>query len=115
MCLCVYYRAGKTEVLTDDLQAADKHVEQIRAALVGLNKRLGTKPNESSTQEPTYKEKRVVRIFTFLKLIVVYIFQSSFLEVYISIKNYRTYRFKFELLSLQFLLIKIGQQILLFF
>ncbi|OAD61675.1 Rho GTPase-activating protein 17 [Eufriesea mexicana] len=33
-------RAGKTEVLTDDLQAADKHVDQIRMALIGLSKRL---------------------------------------------------------------------------
>lgn len=74
MCLCVSHRAGKTEVLTDDLQAADKHVEQIRAALNGLNKRLGTKPNESSTQEPAYKEKRLVSIFTFLKLNIVCIF-----------------------------------------
>ncbi|CAB0041670.1 unnamed protein product [Trichogramma brassicae] len=38
-----FSRAEKTEVLTDDLQAADKHVEQIRAALVGLNKRLSNK------------------------------------------------------------------------
>lgn len=52
-------RAGKTEVLTDDLQAADKHVEQIRAALTGLNKRLGNLPNQTVTQE-AFKEKRLV-------------------------------------------------------
>ncbi|XP_058797155.1 rho GTPase-activating protein 44-like isoform X2 [Phymastichus coffea] len=53
-----FSRAGKTEVLTDDLQAADKHVEQIRAALMGLNKRLG-KPSESSMQDSAHKEKRL--------------------------------------------------------
>jgi hypothetical protein len=57
------YRAGKTEVLTDDLQAADKHVEQIRAALMGLSKRFGNKPSESNTQDLAYKEKRLVSIF----------------------------------------------------
>ncbi|XP_014223103.1 rho GTPase-activating protein 44-like [Trichogramma pretiosum] len=53
-----FSRAEKTEVLTDDLQAADKHVEQIRAALVGLNKRLSNKSSES-TKEDTHKEKRL--------------------------------------------------------
>ena len=57
------FRAGKTEVLTDDLQAADKHVEHIRAALIGLNKRLGNKPSESNIQDPIHKEKRLVSIF----------------------------------------------------
>lgn len=54
-----FSRAGKTEVLTDDLQAADKHVEQIRAALTGLSKRLGNQPNQAFTQEPAFKEKRL--------------------------------------------------------
>ena len=54
------FRAGKTEVLTDDLQAADKHVEQIRAALNGLSKRFGNLPNQTVAQDPTYKEKRLV-------------------------------------------------------
>ncbi|OXU23218.1 hypothetical protein TSAR_001023 [Trichomalopsis sarcophagae] len=55
-----FSRAGKTEVLTDDLQAADKHVDQIRAALVGLSKRLATnKPSESNTQDSAHKEKRL--------------------------------------------------------
>lgn len=54
------FRAGKTEVLTDDLQAADKHVEQIRAALTGLSKRLGNNQNQTVTQDPAYKDKRLV-------------------------------------------------------
>lgn len=53
-------RAGRTEVLTDDLVAADKHVEQIRAALTGLSKRLGNPPNQTITQDPALKEKRLV-------------------------------------------------------
>ncbi|XP_057323053.1 rho GTPase-activating protein 44-like isoform X2 [Microplitis mediator] len=54
-----FSRAGKTEVLTDDLQAADKHVDQIRAALTGLSKRLGTLPNQTNVLDPAYKEKRL--------------------------------------------------------
>ncbi|XP_012271753.1 rho GTPase-activating protein 44 isoform X2 [Orussus abietinus] len=54
-----FSRAGKTEVLTDDLQAADKHVEQIRAALIGLSKRLGNPPNQAVAQDPAHKEKRL--------------------------------------------------------
>ncbi|XP_076389126.1 rho GTPase-activating protein 44 isoform X2 [Megachile rotundata] len=54
-----FSRAGKTEVLTDDLQAADKHVEQIRLALIGLNKRLGNLPNQIITQDSVVKEKRL--------------------------------------------------------
>ncbi|XP_034187751.1 rho GTPase-activating protein 44 isoform X2 [Osmia lignaria lignaria] len=54
-----FSRAGKTEVLTDDLQAADKHVEQIRIALIGLNKRFGNIPNQTITQDSTVKEKRL--------------------------------------------------------
>ncbi|KAK0081913.1 hypothetical protein PV325_011383 [Microctonus aethiopoides] len=54
-----FSRAGKTEVLTDDLQAADKHVDQIRAALTALSKRLGTPPNQTIAQDPAHKEKRL--------------------------------------------------------
>ncbi|CAK9826909.1 Rho GTPase-activating protein 17 [Anthophora retusa] len=54
-----FSRAGKTEVLTDDLQAADKHVEQIRMALIGLNKRLGNPSNQAMTQDLALKEKRL--------------------------------------------------------
>ncbi|XP_011637108.1 SH3 domain-binding protein 1-like isoform X1 [Pogonomyrmex barbatus] len=54
-----FSRAGRTEVLTDDLVAADKHVEQIRAALTGLSKRLGNPPNQTITQDPALKEKRL--------------------------------------------------------
>ncbi|CAL7940842.1 unnamed protein product [Xylocopa violacea] len=54
-----FSRAGKTEVLTDDLQAADKHVEQIRMTLIGLNKRLGSPPNQAMTQDLALKEKRL--------------------------------------------------------
>ncbi|XP_017878987.1 rho GTPase-activating protein 44-like isoform X2 [Ceratina calcarata] len=54
-----FSRAGKTEVLTDDLQAADKHVEQIKNALLGLNKRFGNPPNQATTQDPVLKEKRL--------------------------------------------------------
>ncbi|CAK9815978.1 Rho GTPase-activating protein 44 [Anthophora plagiata] len=54
-----FSRAGKTEVLTDDLQAADKHVEQIRMALIGLNKRLGNPSNQAMTQDLAVKEKRL--------------------------------------------------------
>lgn len=64
---CVYCRAGKTEVLTDDLQAADKHVDQIRAALTALSKRLGTPPNQTIAQDPAHKEKRLVWLHTLLK------------------------------------------------
>lgn len=63
--LCVS-RAGKTEVLTDDLQAADKHVEQIRAALMGLSKRLANKPSESNTLDLAHKEKRLVSIYVLI-------------------------------------------------
>ncbi|XP_025992134.2 rho GTPase-activating protein 44 isoform X2 [Solenopsis invicta] len=52
-----FSRAGRTEVLTDDLVATDKHVEQIRAALTGLSKRLGNPPNQA--QDPALKEKRL--------------------------------------------------------
>ncbi|XP_076671081.1 rho GTPase-activating protein 44 isoform X2 [Andrena cerasifolii] len=54
-----FSRAGKTEVLTDDLQAADKHVEQIRLALIGLSKRLGSPPNQATAQDVAFKEKRL--------------------------------------------------------
>ncbi|KOX67551.1 Rho GTPase-activating protein 17 [Melipona quadrifasciata] len=54
-----FSRAGKTEVLTDDLQAADKHVDQIRMALIGLNKRLGNPPNQAMIQDVALKEKRL--------------------------------------------------------
>ncbi|XP_051160084.1 rho GTPase-activating protein 44-like isoform X2 [Leptopilina boulardi] len=54
-----FSRAGKTEVLTDDLQAADKHVEQIRGALNGLSKRFGNLPNQAVAQDCVYKEKRL--------------------------------------------------------
>lgn len=55
-------RAGKTEVLTDDLHAADKHVDQIRAALTGLSKRLCNIPSQSGAQDPAHKEKRLVSL-----------------------------------------------------
>lgn len=58
-------RAGKTEVLTDDLQAADKHVDQIRLALIGLNKRLGNLPNQTMTQDLALKEKRLVKLIKY--------------------------------------------------
>ncbi|XP_020300532.1 rho GTPase-activating protein 44-like isoform X2 [Pseudomyrmex gracilis] len=54
-----FSRAGKTEVLTDDLVAADKHVEQIRAALTGLSKRFGNIQNQANTQDHAIKEKRL--------------------------------------------------------
>ncbi|XP_063981616.1 rho GTPase-activating protein 44-like isoform X1 [Diachasmimorpha longicaudata] len=54
-----FSRAGKTEVLTDDLQAADKHVELIRNALTGLSKRLGTPPSAALAQDTSLKEKRL--------------------------------------------------------
>ncbi|XP_076242658.1 rho GTPase-activating protein 44 isoform X2 [Calliopsis andreniformis] len=54
-----FSRAGKTEVLTDDLQAADKHVEQIRLALIGLSKRLGNPPSQTVTQDVAFKEKKL--------------------------------------------------------
>ncbi|XP_076652751.1 rho GTPase-activating protein 44 isoform X2 [Halictus rubicundus] len=54
-----FSRAGKTEVLTDDLQAADKHVEQIRLALIGLSKRLANPPNQAIAQDVAIKEKRL--------------------------------------------------------
>ncbi|XP_076162386.1 rho GTPase-activating protein 44 isoform X2 [Ptiloglossa arizonensis] len=54
-----FSRAGKTEVLTDDLQAADKHVEQIRMALIGLSKRLANPPNQAVAQDVAFKEKRL--------------------------------------------------------
>ncbi|XP_070517951.1 rho GTPase-activating protein 44 isoform X3 [Cardiocondyla obscurior] len=54
-----FSRAGRTEVLTDDLVAADKHVDQIRAALTGLSKRLGNPPNQTITQDSALKEKRL--------------------------------------------------------
>ncbi|XP_054015019.1 rho GTPase-activating protein 44-like isoform X1 [Hylaeus anthracinus] len=53
-----FSRAGKTEVLTDDLQAADKHVEQIRMALIGLSKRLANPLNQAVTQDVAFKDKR---------------------------------------------------------
>lgn len=49
-------------MLTDDLQAADKHVDQIRAALTGLSKRLATLPTQTNVSDPAYKEKRLVCI-----------------------------------------------------
>ncbi|XP_015428750.1 PREDICTED: rho GTPase-activating protein 44-like isoform X2 [Dufourea novaeangliae] len=54
-----FSRAGKTEVLTDDLQAVDKHVEQIRLALVGLSKRLVTNPPNQTVAQDVIKEKRL--------------------------------------------------------
>ncbi|XP_067212728.1 rho GTPase-activating protein 44-like isoform X3 [Linepithema humile] len=54
-----FSRAGRTEVLTDDLVDADKHVDQIRAALTGLSKRLGNPPNQAITQDQALKEKRL--------------------------------------------------------
>ena len=49
-------RAGKTEVLSDDLQDADRKVEYIRSACSNMGKKLG--PMYSGGQES--KEKRMV-------------------------------------------------------
>ncbi|XP_076299361.1 rho GTPase-activating protein 44 isoform X1 [Lasioglossum baleicum] len=61
-----FSRAGKTEVLTDDLQAADKHVEQIRLALIGLSKRLTNPPNQAIAQDGAIKEKRLKKCPEFI-------------------------------------------------
>lgn len=68
-------------MLTDDLQAADKHVEQIRAALTGLNKRLGNPPNQTVTQE-AFKEKRLVNIIC----IVLIIASEYYIYIYMFLK-----------------------------
>lgn len=57
-------------MLTDDLQAADKHVEQIRAALTGLSKRLGNPPNQTVTQD-AFKEKRLVNLIYIILTIMI--------------------------------------------
>ncbi|XP_078041212.1 rho GTPase-activating protein 17 isoform X4 [Augochlora pura] len=54
-----FSRAGKTEVLTDDLQSVDKHIEQIRLALTGLSKRLANPPNQATAQDVASIEKRL--------------------------------------------------------
>lgn len=54
-------------MLTDDLQAADKHVELIRNALTGLSKRLGTPPSAALAQDTSLKEKRLVISYLPLK------------------------------------------------
>lgn len=64
-------------MLTDDLQAADKHVDQIRLALIGLNKRLGNLPNQTMTQDSALKEKRLVKLIKFLYVIIIIFFNYS--------------------------------------
>ncbi|XP_012538767.1 rho GTPase-activating protein 44 isoform X2 [Monomorium pharaonis] len=54
-----FSRTGKTEMLTDDLVPVDKHVEHISTALTRLSKRLGNLSNQTVTQDPALKEKRL--------------------------------------------------------
>ena len=49
------FRAGKTEVLSDDLQEADRKVEYIRTACSNMGKKLG--PMYSGQES---REKRMV-------------------------------------------------------
>lgn len=52
-------RAGKTEVLSDDLQAADKRVEFIRLACQNAAKKLSSSL-QTQGQDITAREKRLV-------------------------------------------------------
>jgi hypothetical protein len=51
------FRAGKTEVLSDDLQEADRKVEYISRACGNTSKKMGTL---CSSQDAS-REKRLVR------------------------------------------------------
>lgn len=55
----VLYRAGKTEVLSDDLQAADKRVEFIRLACQNTSKKLSGSL-QTQGQDTNAREKRLV-------------------------------------------------------
>lgn len=59
ICVFCIHRAGKTEVLSDDLQAADKRVEFIRLACQNTSKKLSGSL-QTQGQDTNAREKRLV-------------------------------------------------------
>lgn len=56
------HRSGKEEALTDELQNADRKVEQLRNALQLVSKRLSTGAGNTQGQDPSAREKRLKKL-----------------------------------------------------
>lgn len=59
-------RSGKGEALTDELQTADRKVEQLRNALQLVSKRLATGAGSTQGQDPAAREKRLKKLPEYL-------------------------------------------------
>ncbi|XP_063380801.1 rho GTPase-activating protein 44-like [Cydia fagiglandana] len=57
-----FSRGGKGEALTDELQTADRKVEQLRNALQLVSKRLATGAGGTQGQDPAAREKRLKKL-----------------------------------------------------
>ncbi|XP_073945144.1 rho GTPase-activating protein 44-like [Choristoneura fumiferana] len=61
-----FSRSGKGEALTDELQTADRKVEQLRNALQLVSKRLATGAGSTQGQDPAAREKRLKKLPEYL-------------------------------------------------
>ncbi|XP_059045364.1 rho GTPase-activating protein 44-like [Achroia grisella] len=61
-----FSRSGKGEALTDELQTADRKVEQLRNALQLISKRLSTGAGSTQGQDPSAREKRLKKLPEYL-------------------------------------------------
>lgn len=61
-----FSRSGKGEALTDELQTADRKVEQLRHALQLISKRLATGAGSTQGQDPAAREKRLKKLPEYL-------------------------------------------------
>ncbi|GBP65177.1 Rho GTPase-activating protein 44 [Eumeta japonica] len=61
-----FSRSGKGETLTDELQLADRKVEQLRNALQLVSKRLSTGAGNTQGQDPAAREKRLKKLPEYL-------------------------------------------------
>lgn len=64
--LFIISRSGKGEALTDELQTADRKVEQLRNALQLVSKRLSTSSGGTQGQDPAAREKRLKKLPEYL-------------------------------------------------
>ncbi|XP_013199854.1 rho GTPase-activating protein 44-like isoform X2 [Amyelois transitella] len=62
----VFSTSGKNEALTDELQTADKKVENLRHALQLISKRLATAAGSTQGQDPAAREKRLKKLPEYL-------------------------------------------------
>ncbi|XP_053607107.1 rho GTPase-activating protein 44-like isoform X2 [Plodia interpunctella] len=64
--LQVLLKSGKNEALTDELQTADRKVENLRHALQLISKRLATAAGSTQGQDPAAREKRLKKLPEYL-------------------------------------------------